>query len=123
MIAQISSVATLLILDIIWIMFVMKNQFGTLVNRVQGKNMKVNPYYAALSYTLMVIGLLVFVLPRSTDIKHALLYGASFGVILYGVFDFTNLAIFSDYSLKVAIMDILWGGTVYAIAAVVYSLF
>lgn len=32
-----------------------------------------------------------------------------FGLVLYGVYDFTNLAMVSGWTLKVAVIDVLWG--------------
>ena len=37
-----------------------------------------------------------------------------FGVCIYGVFDFTNLAIFRRYKLDLAISDMIWGGILFA---------
>lgn len=50
--------------------------------------------------------------------------GFIFGIILYGVFDFTNLAIFSNYSFATAMIDTLWGGALMALTTnFVYYLF
>ena len=39
------------------------------------------------------------------------------GLIIYGVFDFTNLAIFENYSLKLGLIDMLWGGILFGVSS------
>jgi uncharacterized membrane protein len=38
-----------------------------------------------------------------------LLLSAVLGLIVYGVYDLTNYSVFSKWSFKVAIIDIVWG--------------
>ena len=35
------------------------------------------------------------------------------GIVIYGVFDFTNIALFSNYNLFIAIQDNVVGGTLF----------
>lgn len=75
-------------------------------------SMMVRSSSALAVYVLMSLGLSVFVLPLVSALGSTLstfLYGALFGLVLYGVYDFTNYAIFPDYSLKILVIDILWG--------------
>ena len=94
---------------------------------VQHKPLVVNPYYAFIVYIIMSYGLYIYVYKHinSDNWKNDTLYkGFIFGIILYGVFDFTNLAIFSNYSLPTAIIDTLWGGALMALTTnFVYYLF
>ena len=85
--------------------------------------MKTNFLYAAISYTLMVIGLNHFVLPninvKNVTIKDCLTYGFMFGLVVYGVYDFTIGAVLEKWSMSLALLDVLWGGFVYFIACYV----
>ena len=45
-------------------------------------------------------------------------YGALFGWILFGVYDFTNYSTLRNYSLTFAIVDTVWGGVTCALTAV-----
>ena len=36
--------------------------------------------------------------------------GAIFGLVAYGTYDLTNLATIKGWSLKVTIIDLIWGG-------------
>lgn len=41
------------------------------------------------------------------------------GTAVYAVYDFTNLAILSKYELEFAVMDTIWGGTLFALTKAV----
>ena len=87
--------------------------------------MEIRPLYAILSYALMAMGLSLFVLPnvRSGNISDSVFYGGSFGLIVYGIYDFTAAAVLRDWDVKLAILDVIWGITVYTAAAYAGSLF
>ena len=114
------STATLLILDFLWIGLYMGSRYSKMIKNIQGTPMKTNWFYAAISYTLMVIGLNHFVLPninvKNVTIKDCLTYGFMFGLVVYGVYDFTIGAVLKKWSMPLAIIDVLWGGFVYFIS-------
>ena len=92
------------------------------IEKVQKKTFIPKIHYAIASYILIVLGQYYFVFRH---IKHAnwvndsLLNGFLFGFVLYGVFDFTNLAIFTDYPLFTATVDMMWGGILMAITSLI----
>lgn len=113
---NIISTCILLILDLIWLNLYMGKQYDIMIKKIQNSKMKINIIFAILSYFLMVIGLNIFVLPNIKSNKlvyTSLKYGFLFGIILYGVYDFTAGAVLKDFNKKLLIVDILWGGTVY----------
>jgi uncharacterized membrane protein len=94
----------LMVLDGLWLTFVM----GPIFKKDLGHLMKpVNLYVALLVWSLMVIGLMVFVKPDS--LSEAFIYGALFGFLMYAVYDGTNYATLKDWTVKVAVIDIVWG--------------
>mgnify|MGYP001330335563 CR=1 FL=1 len=110
----------LTVIDIIWIKIYMKKKYEKLVKKIQKNNMKSNIFSAIAAYILMLVGLNLFVLPKIEDgneFKTSILYGFSFGIIVYGVYDFTNGVIFKDWDFKLAFIDILWGGFVYFLSS------
>ena len=111
---------TLLILDFIWISTYMGGKYNILVNKIQNSKMEVKTIYAVFAYSLMLLGLNIFVLPKidTENVKFldCLIYGFLFGVILYGVYDFTCAAVLKDWDIKLAFIDVLWGGFVYFIS-------
>lgn len=76
---------------------------------------------AVVVYLLIPLGIVIFVLPLLPDqhfVLQALGYGVLYGVVLYGVFDMTNYSLLANYSLKMALVDICWGGVLNGIATV-----
>lgn len=81
---------------------------------------------ALVFYLLYIIGIQIFAIApalASGKWTTALLYGALFGFFCYATYDLTNHATMKVWSLKVTVLDIIWGsfatGTASAIAAVV----
>ena len=74
---------------------------------------------AAVVYLLLLAGLWLFVLPkaRGQSAVVAALYGACFGAIVYGVYDFTNQAVLSRWPLSLSLGDMAWGAVVCGAAA------
>jgi len=123
---EIISILILLILDFLWIGLFMKNRYQNEIKQIQGTPMSVNIAYAVVSYVLMTIGLVIFVLPNIRS-EHRLLdslkYGFLFGVVVYGIYDFTAAAVISKWNMTTAILDVLWGGTVFFLASYLGSNF
>jgi len=77
----------------------------------------VRVWSALAAWILIASGIMLFVLPLSTTLKTAALYGAAFGFILYGVYDFTNYAILKQYTPLMTLVDLLWGTTLCTISS------
>jgi uncharacterized membrane protein len=92
----------IIIVDGIWLKLVMGKIFQSEVGNI-AKN--VNIYAAILAWTLMIIGIIVFVLPKNNPLA----YGALFGLVLYGVYDLSNFATLQSWTLKLLIIDVAWG--------------
>jgi len=63
---------------------------------------------------------MLFVLPRiAADnlVSSALLWGAFYGIVVYTVYDMTNYSLLRDWPLRVALIDICWGGLLNALGA------
>lgn len=117
---EIPPILVLLILDFLWIGLFMANRYQNEIRQIQGTPMSVNMTYAAISYALMVVGLINFVLPNIRS-EHrfydSIKYGFLFGIVVYGIYDFTAAAVLSNWNMRTAILDVLWGGTVFFLAS------
>ncbi len=111
-------------LDLVWLGGVMssfyRSELGSML-RLRGDSMDVVIWAGAIVYLLIAAGIVAFVLPRLPSNKKgrlaaALRWGFLYGVLLYGVYDFTNLAILSHWPLTVVAVDVLWGGVLCAAA-------
>ena len=104
----------ILVIDVVFITL-NKKMWETDVEMIQKSPLKLRTEYALVVYILIVIGVCVFVLFSDTKtIYDKMVLGFIWGVITYGVFDFTNLTIFSNYNFKTAMIDTLWGGIMVA---------
>jgi uncharacterized membrane protein len=89
-----------------------KSELGALA-RKSGDALAPVWWAALVVYILIPLGILLFVLPRVDGEKwliSALTWGFVYGVVLYGVYDFTNVATLDRWPLKLAFADTLWGG-------------
>lgn len=109
--------AAFLAVDLLWIGFVAngfyRREIGTLL-RTDGDRLAPLWVPAMLLYMSVVIGLMVFALPRarSGTLAETMCYSALFGVIGYGVYDLTNYSTMQGFPLKVCVVDMVWGGVV-----------
>jgi uncharacterized membrane protein len=88
-----------------------------LIQQIQGTEPVIRPIPAVLIYILMAIGIVVFAVIPSTEIESAALRGALLGLCMYGVYDLTNYAIFTNYSLEMTLTDMAWGTFLCALGA------
>jgi uncharacterized membrane protein len=111
-----------------------KDIFARQVMLVQGTAMKVNIPSAAVCYILIVLGLYYFVL-RHIIVPNASSAAASIqtmrigdgmkaafflGILVYGVYETTTLAILRNWSPMTALIDTTWGGTLFALSAYIF---
>jgi uncharacterized membrane protein len=104
-----------LLIDLLWLGVIMKSfyaaELGDLARRQAGA---LAPRWGAamIVYLLIPAGVVLFVRPllgESSTLLQTFGWGALFGLVLYGVYDLTNLAILDKWSLRMTIADILWG--------------
>ena len=94
-------------IDFVWLGLVAKNFYK---KELSAFSTTLSLPAAFLAYVLIAAGIVVFVLPKASgDIYKALIWGAVFGLIAYGIYDFTNLATLKGWPLKMLVVDILWG--------------
>lgn len=111
------STAIILILDFIYFS-VNKNAFETQIVEIQRVFMQIKILPVILCYILLVFGLNYFILRNHRSIFDAFLLG----VVIYGVYDMTNLATLKKWKWNLAIMDTLWGGVLLALTtAIIYA--
>jgi uncharacterized membrane protein len=65
---------------------------------------------AVLVYFIIAIGILYFALPKAgNSYIMGLLGGAMLGLVVYGVYDFTNYSLIANWPLKITLIDFIWG--------------
>lgn len=92
----------------------MKNYFLNQISRVQnGKKANIRFLGAGLTYLFLIFGIFYFIILPKHSVKDAFLLG----LVIYGVYETTNYAIFTDWSIFTVLIDTLWGGILFALTA------
>ena len=79
-----------------------------------GSLLRANPNLAAAAafYLIYPVGLVVFAVLAAVQgaaPQQALWQGALFGFMAYATYDLTNLAVMNGFTLKIAMIDLVWG--------------
>lgn len=107
----------LLFIDIIYLTFLGGGPFMNMVSKIQNSKAKLNKVSAAFTYVMMIILMHQFVINKNfTNQKVFLL-----GFLTYGIFDFTNMAIFSEYDIFITIQDTIWGGLLFMVTNIIFN--
>jgi uncharacterized membrane protein len=120
MIAQIKffgiALVLFLVLDFLWIGLIANNFYiGLLGDLARLENGKMRPLIsgAVVVYMLLAFSVVVFPLAKLTNtdsLATSFLWGAFFGLSIYGVYDFTNYSTLAKWPLLLSIVDACWGG-------------
>jgi len=108
----------LFIIDLPFLNYFMSKKWSIMVQNIQHQSMKINFKSAFVTYLLMAFAIVFYVLPYISEenlFKESILIGGFLGLIIYGIFDLTNLSIIQNYDINIAILDILWGALLFAI--------
>ena len=106
----------LILVDSVYLYFTQK-MFGEMVVRIQRVAMQVRWWSAAVVYVFAAVLLYWFIIKNRRPLWEATLLGLA----IYGVYDFTNYAILKNYDLHIAIMDTVWGATLFTLATWIYQ--
>jgi uncharacterized membrane protein len=105
------------VLDFIWLRATVAPIYQPALGAVLAE--KPNMPAAIAFYLVYLAGVVVFAIrPADGDWKTALIKGALFGFFAYATYDLTNLATLKVWSLKISLMDMMWGSFLTAAAAV-----
>jgi uncharacterized membrane protein len=111
-----------MVLDGIWLGLLMKNfyraQLAPIV-RLRDGGIAPNWPAAIVVYVLLGTGIALFVIPRGLTVPLAAAYGALFGLVVYGVYDFTNYSTLRQWPFVLTLADMAWGAVASAACAAV----
>jgi uncharacterized membrane protein len=110
-----------MVLDGVWLGVLMKNfyraQLAPIVRLADG-GIAPNWPAALVVYLLLGTGIALFVIPRASTVSSAAACGALFGLVVYGVYDFTNYSTLRQWPFVLTLADVGWGTVASAAAAV-----
>jgi len=118
LIAYAGTLVAFALLDLAWLGYVARRFYQSQV----GTLLRAPPRWgaAALLYVGYAAGVTGFVVAPALDagsLQQAWLAGAALGLVVYGTYDLTNLAVLRGWTTAAAIVDIAWGTVVTAASA------
>lgn len=102
---------------------VISNEYGKMIQKIQGGKMEVNMGAALVVYVALVGVWYVFIHPeiKKKGLKEALCKAFILGLCTYAIYDFTNMAILKDYRLDLAVIDSIWGGLLFSVSTYIFA--
>jgi uncharacterized membrane protein len=104
------------VIDFVYLNLIRK-YFENQVKIVQGSPLRINLLGTVLCYIFLIFGLNYFIIKPKKRCYEAFLLG----ILIYGVFETSNYALFSKWSILTVIMDTLWGGILFAIVTFIIN--
>ena len=98
-------------------LFLMKSNFNTLINNIQNSKLVLNIFPTILCYIFLIFSIKYFIINKKNSYIDAFILG----ICIYGVFETTNLAIFKNWNIQIAIIDTIWGGLLFLITTYLYN--
>ena len=117
MIKDIILLAVIFVLVDAGFLYLMSNNFQNMVKKIQGSPLKMELLPTIACYIILVSSLYYFVINKKGSYLDAFLLG----FFIYGVYETTNMAIFKDWSYKVGLIDLTWGGFLFLITTYLYK--
>jgi uncharacterized membrane protein len=98
-----------IVIDFVWFQYSLPRFYGPTFKAIQGHDMQLRLGGGLFAWLLLAYGIKHFVHPFAKDGKSAFIQGAILGFVVYGVYNGTNYATFSEYPIETFIADNLWG--------------
>jgi uncharacterized membrane protein len=111
------SAIVFIVMDSVYL-YVIKNYFANQIKIVQGSHMKLNITATLFCYVILIFGINYFIIQPRRSVQDAFLLG----LLIYGVFETTNMALFTKWAWITVIMDTLWGGILFAVTTSIVKL-
>jgi uncharacterized membrane protein len=94
--------------------------FKRIVSNIQGSPLVLRMLPTLLCYISLLFGLYYFIIRE----KRSYIDAGILGLVIYAVYEFTNKAIFNDWTWFTVFMDTIWGGVLYALTTyLVYKIY
>lgn len=120
------SACVIMLMDFFWLGLIMNDfylrELSTLGRIVDGRWDAIL-WAAAFVYVLLPLGVSLWASTPSTRPPIAVFRGTILGLIIYGVYDLTNLALIRDWPIAMSLIDMIWGAALCGTSAGIHALF
>ena len=113
-----ASLVIFLAIDMVWLRLIAKDFYASEMGSLIRPD--VNLPAALAFYLLYAAGLTYFAVMPALEgqaILQALALGAGLGLVAYGTYDLTNLAVVNGFGTKIALIDLAWGAVLSGVSA------
>jgi uncharacterized membrane protein len=116
----VKAIIALALLDFIYLKST-GNIFNTLINKIQNSPLTLRIPSTLMVYILIFTMWVVFIYNQKDrfTFKQNISRAAILGITTYGIYDFTNYAIFKDWTFNIVLMDTIWGGILYSLITMI----
>ena len=97
----------MLIFDYIWIAHIAKKIYFETINKIDKSEYSPKRYISAVFAYICLLYLIWINQDKSSNERFII------GIAIYGLFNFTNGFMFSDWNSTVIVLDTIWGGTLF----------
>ncbi len=108
------SIVIMGVFDVLWLWLYMKPRFYQAVRSIQGTEPQIRAI-GLLVYVLLGLAMVWFAV--SPRILTSVLNGMVLGLVVYGTYDLTNYAVFTNYPVRVVRDDMIWGAVMMGVSA------
>lgn len=95
--------------DFVGLSLLLRSRFNEMTKSI-GVTVKLDYVAVVAVYILMLIGFFTFV-----DLNGSPWQAFIFGCVTHGIYELTNLSTIQGWQPEFAVIDILWGGTLYTV--------
>ncbi len=107
------------LMDFLWLSYATPRFYAPLMGDLLRDDIKALP--AIIFYLVYAFGLSHFAANPEARISKVAANGALIGLIGYGTYNLSALAVIAGWSTKLAIIDMVWGAFVSAVCAIITS--
>ena len=111
-------IGAVIVLDATWLT-INYSYHMKLFESIQKSPLTVRLVPAILVYILIIVAVYFFAVKEGTSFSNAVLRGAALGFAMYGLYDLTNYATLTNYTLQMTLTDMTWGTVLCGLLAAV----
>ena len=104
------SALILVLLDGLYLKLI-QGLFTRQIKSVQGSELQMKLTPAIITYIFLISGLNYFIISKKRSVKDA----ALLGLVIYAVYEFTNLSLLKNWTVTIAVIDTLWGAVLFGL--------
>ncbi len=106
----------LVVLDYFYLNLI-SSHFNQQILDVQNSPMKLKIVPAIVCYIALILGINYFILQKESKVLDATLLG----LVIYTVYETTNMALFDKWNIKSVLIDSTWGGILFGLTTLIVN--